>query len=364
MGQAGTGVFWGSFPDFYCNPALLGYHRGVRYEWSDTRYDLEFEERRLGANRLTLGGWGFGITLSGQPISGMGGTYLSYSEPLKLVIGVVYPFDEVDTWGFGANAIEIAENVIGGAMRSEHPISRFADVSWGFAAKNVEVRRESPYGVGRSETSDRGILIRLTPYDSIDHEGFWPSFDAVIAPIANGLRVDASYGKSQLNSSEEFIEYRFAEPGTVPQIERQGYGFRVGLGLPSALESALESNSVSWLGSALVPMLAVGLAWDQTQETYRFLPTYELEGANERKFGYEIVILNVLAIRRGEYEVEPLPEFSRIIRQTRGFGLGFQVPGIGGFYFDRAEDEWSRAKDETDAFGFWVDPPGLWRALH
>jgi len=32
MGHTGTSVFWGAFPDFYRNPALLGHHRGIHYE--------------------------------------------------------------------------------------------------------------------------------------------------------------------------------------------------------------------------------------------------------------------------------------------------------------------------------------------
>jgi hypothetical protein len=36
MGHTGTAVFWGAFPDFYRNPALLGHHHGVHYEWSST----------------------------------------------------------------------------------------------------------------------------------------------------------------------------------------------------------------------------------------------------------------------------------------------------------------------------------------
>jgi hypothetical protein len=38
---------------------------------------------------------------------------------------------------------------------------------------------------------------------------------------------------------------------------------------------------------------------------------------------------------------------------------------LGGVYFDRAEVELASGLDnhEPTAFGFWVDPPGLWRAL-
>lgn len=54
-------------------------------------------------------------------------------------------------------------------------------------------------------------------------------------------------------------------------------------------------------------------------------------------------------------------------RNTWGYGLGFHVPRLGGVYFDRGEvalPASALGNHEHTAFGFWINPPGLWRALH
>ena len=36
MGGACNAVFWGADPNDWANPALLGYHSGLRYSWGKT----------------------------------------------------------------------------------------------------------------------------------------------------------------------------------------------------------------------------------------------------------------------------------------------------------------------------------------
>jgi len=373
MGHAGTAVFWGAFPEFFWNPALLAHHRGVRYEWSSTRLLPEFvDDFHVRGNRLTLGGWGLGATLSGQPISGAGGTYLHYPE-LTLrdqtgePIGTFQPFEEVDTWGVGISAIELAENLLSGGRKDAHPISRFGDVSWGYAAKDVEVfiapgTPLTPEIRGRMTTHDQGLLVRLTPYDSIDHEGLLPGFDRAIAPLASGLRVDWTIGLAWINDAEETLDFTNGDSDPVARVERWGYGLRVAMGLPSSVESELSARGASWLASALTPLLSVGLAWDEEKDTYR--GGNPLEGVELAANGIEITLFNVFSIRSGEYEV-PVDEAAVDSRNTWGVGLGFHVPGLGGVYFDHAEVSLgsSLANNEPTAVGFWVDPIGLARAI-
>ena len=69
MGQASNAVFWGDGLDQWANPALLGYQRGIRYEWGKTQLvpgllnDVFFK-----TNVIKLGGGGFGVSLSGKPL--------------------------------------------------------------------------------------------------------------------------------------------------------------------------------------------------------------------------------------------------------------------------------------------------------
>jgi hypothetical protein len=371
MGHTGTAVFWGAFPDFYRNPALLGHHRGVRYEWSSTQLVPQLaDDLFVRANRLTLGEWGVGATFSGEPISGLGGTTLDYPDQELLdfggqVIATFDPYEEVDTWGVGVNAIELAENLLhrGRGRGDVHPISRFGDISYGFAAKDVETYFGPDIVTGdemrgRMTTHDHGLLVRLTPYDSIDHEGVWPALDYALAPIASGLRVDFSAGFSWINDADETIDFPDGSD-PVSRVERRGYALRAALGLPTAVETELEARNASWLAGAFSPIVSVGLAWDQKQQTYGTAESEEL-GSN----GVEITLFNVFTLRTGEYEAFSGGDEVTDLN-TWGYGLGFHVQGLGGVYFDRAEVELASGLDnhEPTAFGFWVDPPGLWRAL-
>jgi hypothetical protein len=375
MGHTGAAVFWGAFPEYYWNPALLGHHRGVRYEWSSTQLLPDFvDDFFFRANRLTLGDWGFGATLSGQPLHGLGGTYMDFGENTLTdlsgqPIGTYHPFEEINTWGIGVNGAELAENLFGPGQRGAHPISRFGDVSYGFASKDVEAfylpeTAPLPEIRGRMTTHDHGLLVRLTPYDSIDNDGFLPGFDHAIAPLAGGFRLDFSYGRSWINDEEETLDFTDGDSNPVARVQRQGYALRAMLGLPSGVESELEARDAPWLASALTPLLSVGFAWDEYQGTYREPGGVESEGPEFHSDGIEVTLFNVFSIRRGAYDVL-IDEGEANTRNTWGYGLGFHVPQLGGVYFDRGEVSLvaGLANHEPTAFGFWVDPPGLWRAL-
>lgn len=214
-------------------------------------------------------------------------------------------------------------------------------------------------------THDQGLLVRLTPYDSIDHEGLLPGFDRAIAPLASGLRVDLSFGLSWINDAEETIDFTDGDSDPVARVERSGIGLRVAMGLPSSVEDDLAARDVSWLATALTPILSVGLAWDEEKDTYQGADGNELEGLKFGAKGVEVTLFNVFSIRSGEYEVPE--EQGRVeSRNTWGYGLGFHVPELGGVYFDRGEVSLGNlfTNNEPTAFGCWVDPAGLWRALH
>lgn len=58
MGRSSNAVFWGSGPNYWSNPALLAFSRGVEYEWGRTQLvpdlasDVFFtSKRRLWATR-------------------------------------------------------------------------------------------------------------------------------------------------------------------------------------------------------------------------------------------------------------------------------------------------------------------------
>src|SRR5258705_13736084 len=73
MGRAGVAVFWGGDPNHWVNPALLGYHEGIRYEYGKTRLVPELvDDVFFRSNVTTVGGFGIGAYMTGKPPKHLG----------------------------------------------------------------------------------------------------------------------------------------------------------------------------------------------------------------------------------------------------------------------------------------------------
>lgn len=78
MGRASTAVFWGGDPNYWANPALLGHHRGLRFEGAKTQlvpdlaHDVFFR-----TSRATVAAAGIGFAFAGRP-GGLGQQKLDY----------------------------------------------------------------------------------------------------------------------------------------------------------------------------------------------------------------------------------------------------------------------------------------------
>ncbi|HET9328731.1 MAG TPA: hypothetical protein VFQ05_18350, partial [Candidatus Eisenbacteria bacterium] len=106
MGGASNAVFWDEVTNHWSNPALLGYQRGLSYEYGKTQLvpglaaDVHFT-----TNVVKLGGGGVGLAFSGKPF-GLGGLHLSYGEsqgtdPSGNPTGTYEAFEQIDSWSFG-----------------------------------------------------------------------------------------------------------------------------------------------------------------------------------------------------------------------------------------------------------------------
>ncbi len=139
LGGHSTAVFWGPFPDMWSNPALLGYHRGLRYEWTSTQLAADFtDDVFFRSNRLTLGGWGAAVSLSGVPFPGAGGMLLDFGENTITdiegnVLATYNPYEEVNSWGIGVNGMELVESLRFDGR--SYPLSRYFDVSFWLCAQ-------------------------------------------------------------------------------------------------------------------------------------------------------------------------------------------------------------------------------------
>src|SRR5262249_2676721 len=161
--ESSNAVFWGDELNQWSNPAVLGYLRGVHYEYGTTRLvpglaaDVSFR-----SHVLKLGGGGLGTYFAGKP-GGLGTVKLEYGttvlmDPGGNPIGTFDAYEHIESWGFGLSLARAFESV---ARLTDHEaprISRVADVSLGMSAKTL--RMDLGSGPARTSTLDRGLLVR------------------------------------------------------------------------------------------------------------------------------------------------------------------------------------------------------------
>ncbi len=179
IGYATTSVFWGDDPNYWANPALLGYHKGIRYEWSNTQLvpdladDVFFEE-----NRMTFGAWGVGVAISGKPYRlDYGESEATDSQGVSL--GTFNSYEEIDSWGIGISVLELSENVARLFVPEVPSLKRYGDISVGHMEKDIVINLAPAFvlsdqgaaGTGEVQaiTKDFGVHVRATPWNAIDY---------------------------------------------------------------------------------------------------------------------------------------------------------------------------------------------------
>lgn len=361
MGGATTSVFWGDDPNYWANPSLLGYHRGIRYESSDTQLvpdladDVFFE-----TDRWTVGAWGVGLALATRPAD-QGRIHLDYGESEATdefgnVVGTFNSFEDVESWGLGVNVLEFFESLVGPKAGSW---SRYGDVSLGLNKKRVHVDLvppgilPDPAGIAAAaETDDIGILLRATPYNTIDH----PSGQL-------GLRIDVTWGRSISNFKDAelvFLDSDQADP--LARDTRWGLGFRVAAGVPHAWRESLREGWTDWLVDVVTPIVSVGTAWG-----FSTISTPDPRGDDHRdcneihRWGVEATFLNIFTLRRGSIDDRE----GDVNDSSWGWSLGFRLHDLGGFRIDHATVPQATGLSDVDRDGFmaWVDVIAIGREI-
>ena len=343
MGNATTSVFWGADPNYWANPALLGYHSGLRYEWGSTKLvpsladDVFFK-----SSRLTLGAWGAALAVSLHPYR------LSYgvSEAVDIdgnVFAAFESYEDIGTWGGAISVVEFGENVLNQLGVGLPPLSRYGDVSVGYMHKNVDVFLvpeeviPDPFGSGsgqaKADTDDFGLLLRATPWNSIDHP-FAPWEDAP------GLRVDLNFARSWLNYSDAVLDYG-TQQDPILQDTRRGFSVRVAVSLPESMRRDFESRGDGWLMELFTPLVSYGRAWDRSENDFERVVHHD---------GWELTVFNVFTLRGGEIDD---PE-GGIQGSSTGWGVGVQFGDIGGVRWDHATIPQASELPEVSRNGFMV----------
>jgi hypothetical protein len=341
MGFASNAVFWGGDPDYWSNPALLGYHDGIRYEDGTTQLIPEFaDDVHFTTKRITLGAYGLGFAFSDEPFDGFGSTRLSYgvsqaTSPTGEDLGTFESYEDIKSWGLGLSIGRAVESIWGRSGKAAPGITRYADVALGMNWKHVDVvlTPELPglpgAGQGSGDATDQGLFVRLTPYDSFEGAHRFASLDSAVA-----LRVDGSFGVSTLNDDRPPIPF-----GTVTdhmtEESRTGWAAHVAAH-PRALTRRLEEKHLAWLDQTLSPILSFGAAWDQL--TYRYdyydylTSTSSVRESDLEHTGWELGLLNILTIRHGHVSD---PD-GNVDGPASGWSAGFAYAGLVGFRYDEA----------------------------
>jgi hypothetical protein len=349
-GGACNAVFWGGDPNDWANPALLGYHRGVRYSHGNTQLVPGIGHVFFKTDRLTVGMGGVGVLLPGN-LTGFGTTLLDYglsegTDEQGNPTGTFRSFEKIRAWGIGVSLSELLASAARMAGAEPPAFLRYADVAAGYGDKHVVVHLGPGLG-GQSETNARdfGVLVRATPIDGIDHHD-----EVVDLPV----RLDLSYGYSILNYNDAFLTFineDLASPTS--RIFRNGYAARAALGLPEWL----GEKHGGWLGRSLTPLVSVSFASDKEH-------IQAGDGGSEydvKRWGGELEAANILTLRTGHVT----DRLGDIVGKTSGFGLGFRLGDLAGFRHDWASIPQARnsglPRVKRRGFTAYVDPLRLIR---
>ena len=377
MGKSSVAVFWGDDPNYWANPALLGYHEGVRYEWSKVRLAPDLLDHiYFTSSRLTVGWGGLGVSFAGRPVEGLGELKLDYGDiygrdEFGDPTGPFHAYEQIESWGIGANIVELAESTIRMLGWQMPGLSRFGDVSVGTRRNHVAdfwgpgspaVMADTQFA--RATTEDRGLVFRLTPYNSIDSPGLSRAVDSFLRPALGGVRVDLSYGESVQNHEDAYFVSPWEERSYIAKEDRHGLAVHFAVGFPGVLNDRLNSAGMGWLADMLTPLVSWGKAWDRTTASMVNSETggRVTEGEIELS-GWELTLGNVFTIRRGRID-EPSDFYYPLHGETTGWGVGFESR-FGGLRYDRATvpQEADLGALHPKAFDVWINPLAVVRAL-
>lgn len=356
MGGASVAVFWLDTPDDWANPAQLGLHRGIRYSYGNTQLvpDLA-DDVYFKTHRILLGGWGVGLNVSGKPIDSIGKLRLDYgmseaTDSEGNVIRVFSSHEEIRTFGVGVSLLELASSIAEATGGSRWGVSRWLMVAAGHSWKDIvvdlapaDVTLDGRAGRGEAQEMDRGVLVRVTPFDGIGG-------DPVAERRGFGHRIELAGGFAQINYDDSRISY-IDEDQSDPIVEDRRLGF-------SARWTVAFPAGGSWIWRFASPTMGAGLAWQQS----KYYDDDVRVGGTVNRSGQELVLADVLSLRHGFVD----DEVGLVENDTWGIGVSLAYQRAVGIRFDWAQVPESKyLKQDVDRRGVTVflDPLRLWRGL-
>lgn len=325
MGGAATGVSWGGAPDAWANPALRAFHAaGLGYSATGSPVrDAEDGITALHSHNWTIASSGIGIGIAGRPVD-LGGSHIDSDAALS----ADGSRETVASSGFGVSVAGVM-NAWPSTDGAPRQFGRVADVDFGMSWKRdaLEVGPgEHATVVGDVAARDRGILLRVTPYNSVDGERPRTRLESRLG----GARMDVTFGGADLNytrAAMTFGDGRAARP--VSRADRYGWSLFVTAGY---VEPRAESRTSRVLAH-LSPLLSFGSAWDHaTWSTQALTADAAFTSTVVEHSGWELTLANILSLRGGRIIDHGLGSEAA----TRGATVAVPVSRYGGVRWDHA----------------------------
>ena len=357
MGGASAAAFWTAEPNYWANPALLGYYHGLRWQYGRTRLVPGLAANVwLTSHRFTLAEFGLGFEAAGRPVRALGGTRLDYgvSESYDQFGNPMLSFDsyeDIKTWGVGLSLGELVRSTAQLAGVELPPIARYFDVAGGFAQKRITMAFAPQFlhGTASGTSLDKGLLVRA---------GI--GTDVLGLKDVPEIRLDLSYANAVLGYNDEsvlFLNEDQAAP--LSRTTWRAKGARLAVGMPREFASGIHDRTMRTLVHGLDPLVSLGYAYDNEHVQAGSEPG----GYWVYHRGYEVTLANVLSLRLG-HALDPLGE---IDGGTWGFGIGIPLGDIAGARYDYARYPQARDSGLPDvtrhSASLWMDPRALMRWL-
>ena len=340
MGGAGAAVTWGE-PGVWANPATLAGVRGVGWVTGRTRPfpgDYFFGEMVFSSQRLLLGGGGVGVSLMGQPISGLGKAQFDYGSGVlpgarASAIGGRFgpPVDKTKGWGVGVSPLRLIESIGKLARWPARSLTTYGDVTLGYQSEASKFTAGS-FSDEEGVTYDWGVSGRLAL-------ARWWGADAP-------FRLDLSGAWSKLNTLQSGSQH--GAPSAT-QINRTGVALHLSPAPPS--ERSASPPSLPWWRPGEVPEFSVGLAYDHDQmHDVAFGP----QASSIDHYGFEANVFRLLALRVG-YLTAPFADV-----EGWSYGGGVTLPvgpwGSVGYQFASVPTMDDFDRPLRQGWTVWLDP--------
>lgn len=342
MGGASIAAFWEENPNDHANPALMGFHTGLRYSYGTTQLIPELaEDVHYASHRILAGAWGIGVAMSGKPIESVGYVGINYglTEITDIdgnVIGEAEGTEHVRSIAVGLSVFDLISSIRvakgGEPLSFNHRLS----LALGHAWKTYDVEF-GPIAEGEGSNDDAGILLRVAPFDQIG---------GTLRDANDRLRwkVDVAGAYTRLDYlNDRTVDYQDGNSDEI--FQRRSIAGSV------QFTMALPNDGTGDLWDFATPSIRLGATYEHTD-------VYEDDtklGEFAKRYGAELSVIDMLYLRYGHVKGDGIGT------DDATFGGGFQLKyrnmvGVKGDYASYPRGIFLGSDYDRWGLTFFVDP--------